>query len=85
MRSPPNSNKHYFCNWSWWAREYSGTSHSRGNDQGVIVSASAIKEIKLVAFDVAGTTVNDDGLVIKAFKVAFEKSQPELWPEKGEH
>jgi len=48
------------------------------------VSASAIKEIKLVAFDVAGTTVNDDGLVIKAFKVAFEKSQPELWPEKGE-
>lgn len=40
--------------------------------------------IKLVAFDVAGTTVNDDGLVIEAFKVAFEKSQPELWPEKGE-
>jgi phosphoglycolate phosphatase len=45
------------------------------------VSAPAIK---LVAFDVAGTTVNDDGLVIAAFKVAFEKSEPELWPEKGE-
>lgn len=39
--------------------------------------------IKLVAFDVAGTTVNDDGLVVAAFKVAFEKSQPELWPEKS--
>jgi phosphoglycolate phosphatase-like HAD superfamily hydrolase len=45
------------------------------------VNSSAIK---LVAFDVAGTTVNDDGLVIAAFKAAFEKSQPELWPEKGE-
>ena len=40
--------------------------------------------IKLVAFDVAGTTVNDDGLVVAAFKVAFEKSQPELWPEKAD-
>lgn len=39
--------------------------------------------IRLVAFDVAGTTINDDGLVITAFKVAFEKSEPELWPEKG--
>lgn len=39
--------------------------------------------IRLVAFDVAGTTVNDNGLVITAFKAAFEKSQPELWPEKG--
>ena len=39
--------------------------------------------IRLVAFDVAGTTVNDDGLVVAAFKAAFEKSQPELWPEKG--
>lgn len=39
--------------------------------------------IRLVAFDVAGTTVVDDGLVVAAFKTAFEKSQPELWPEKG--
>ena len=48
------------------------------------MNSSAIKpRIKLVAFDVAGTTVNDDGLVVSAFKAAFEKSQPELWPEKG--
>ena len=48
------------------------------------MNSSAISpRIKLVAFDVAGTTVNDDGLVVAAFKAAFEKSQPELWPEKG--
>jgi phosphoglycolate phosphatase len=48
------------------------------------VNSSAIKpRINLVAFDVAGTTVNDDGLVVAAFKAAFEKSQPELWREKG--
>lgn len=40
--------------------------------------------IELVAFDVAGTVLNDDGLVIKAFKSAFESSQPELWPTHGE-
>lgn len=40
--------------------------------------------IELVAFDVAGTVLNDDGLVIKAFKCAFESSQPELWPIHGE-
>jgi phosphonatase-like hydrolase len=40
--------------------------------------------IELVAFDVAGTVLNDDGLVIKAFKNAFESSQPELWPIHGE-
>ena len=38
---------------------------------------------ELVAFDVAGTTLNDDGVVIHAFKVAFEATQPELWPTKG--
>ena len=27
--------------------------------------------IEMVAFDVAGTVLNDDGLVIAAFKVAF--------------
>jgi len=38
---------------------------------------------EFIAFDVAGTTVNDDGLVMTAFKKAFEKSQPEAWPLKG--
>ena len=39
---------------------------------------------ELVAFDVAGTTLNDDGVVIHAFKEAFEATQPELWPIKGQ-
>ena len=39
---------------------------------------------ELVAFDVAGTTLNDDGVVIHAFKVAFEETQPDLWPTKGQ-
>jgi len=38
----------------------------------------------MVAFDVAGTTLNDDGIVITAFKNAFEATQPDLWPSKGE-
>lgn len=38
----------------------------------------------MVAFDVAGTTLNDDGVVITAFKKAFESTQPGLWPTKGE-
>jgi len=37
----------------------------------------------MVAFDVAGTVLNDDGLVIAAFKAAFESTQPELWPTHG--
>jgi len=37
----------------------------------------------MVAFDVAGTVLNDDGLVISAFKSAFEVTQPELWPTHG--
>ena len=36
--------------------------------------------VEMVAFDVAGTVLNDDGLVISAFKNAFEATQPELWP-----
>jgi len=40
--------------------------------------------VEMVAFDVAGTTLNDDGIVITAFKNAFETTQPELWPIKGE-
>lgn len=40
--------------------------------------------LDLAAFDVAGTTIKDDGIVIEAFKVAFEKSQPDLWPVKGD-
>lgn len=39
--------------------------------------------LEMAAFDVAGTTVKDDGIVIEAFKVAFEMAQPDLWPEKG--
>lgn len=35
--------------------------------------------IQLVAFDVAGTTVADEGLVINAFKSAFAISEPGLW------
>lgn len=39
--------------------------------------------LEMAAFDVAGTTVQDDGIVIEAFKVAFETTQPDLWPTKG--
>ncbi len=39
--------------------------------------------LEMVAFDVAGTVLNDDGLVIAAFKNAFEATQPELWPTHG--
>ena len=37
----------------------------------------------MVAFDVAGTVLNDDGLVIAAFKAAFERTQTELWLTHG--
>lgn len=40
--------------------------------------------VEMLAFDVAGTTLNDDGAVIAAFKKAFESTQPELWPIYGE-
>jgi phosphoglycolate phosphatase len=39
--------------------------------------------LEMAAFDVAGTTVKDDGIVIQAFKIAFENTQPDLWPTKG--
>jgi phosphoglycolate phosphatase len=39
--------------------------------------------VEMVAFDVAGTVLNDDGLVIAAFKNAFEATQPDLWPTHG--
>ena len=39
--------------------------------------------VQMVAFDVAGTVLNDDGLVIAAFKKAFESTQPEMWPTQG--
>jgi phosphonatase-like hydrolase len=38
--------------------------------------------VRLVAFDVAGTTVGDSGLVLKAFENAFSKVVPELWATK---
>ncbi|NCZ99976.1 MAG: HAD family hydrolase [Betaproteobacteria bacterium] len=40
--------------------------------------------VEMVAFDVAGTVLNDNGLVIAAFKNAFEATQPDLWPTHGE-
>ena len=40
--------------------------------------------LEMVAFDVAGTVLNDDGLVISAFRNAFEATQPDLWPTHGE-
>jgi phosphonatase-like hydrolase len=40
--------------------------------------------VEMVAFDVAGTVLKDDGLVIAAFKNAFEATQPDLWPTHGE-
>jgi phosphoglycolate phosphatase len=39
--------------------------------------------VEMIAFDVAGTVLNDDGLVIAAFKNAFEATQPDLWPTHG--
>ena len=36
-----------------------------------------------VAFDVAGTTMQDDGVVIAAFESAFSTAFPELWAEKS--
>jgi phosphonatase-like hydrolase len=40
--------------------------------------------VEMVAFDVAGTVLNDDGLVVAAFKNAFEATQPDLWPSHGQ-
>ena len=40
-------------------------------------------KIEMAAFDVAGTVLSDEGLVISAFKKAFESSEPELWPLHG--
>jgi phosphoglycolate phosphatase len=40
-------------------------------------------KVEMVAFDVAGTVLNDDGLVISAFKNAFQATQPDLWPTHG--
>lgn len=40
-------------------------------------------QIQMIAFDVAGTTVKDDGIVIRAFASAFSKVVPELWEAKA--
>ena len=37
----------------------------------------------MVAFDVAGTTVIDDGIVLAAFEGAFVRTQPQLWEGKA--
>ena len=39
--------------------------------------------VEMVAFDVAGTVLNDDRLVISAYKNAFEATRPDLWPTHG--
>ncbi|MEI6844732.1 MAG: HAD-IA family hydrolase [Actinomycetes bacterium] len=44
----------------------------------------AILKPLMVAFDVAGTTVSDGGVVIEAFSQAFQRTQPELWAQKSE-
>lgn len=36
-------------------------------------------KIEMAAFDVAGTTVRDDGIVLKAFTNAFERTRPQDW------
>ena len=38
----------------------------------------------MVAFDVAGTTVADGGVVIESFGQAFKRTQPELWKTKSD-
>ena len=38
----------------------------------------------MVAFDVAGTTVLDDGIVLRAFEGAFSRTQPLLWEKKAD-
>ena len=42
------------------------------------------KSIELVAFDVAGTVISDDGLVVESFQRAFQNSEPELWERKAD-
>lgn len=37
---------------------------------------------EMIAFDVAGTTVRDEGLVIRAFEKAFAFAVPEQWQER---
>jgi len=39
---------------------------------------------EMIAFDVAGTTVMDDGLVIRAFEKAFSFAVPEQWQDRRE-
>lgn len=43
-----------------------------------------MSEISWVSFDVAGTVIQDDGVVISSFRTAFSKSEPELWSHKSE-
>lgn len=40
-------------------------------------------QIQMIAFDVAGTTVKDDGIVIRAFAKAFSRVVPQLWELKS--
>jgi phosphoglycolate phosphatase len=37
-----------------------------------------------VAFDVAGTTMQDDGVVIEAFEQAFSRAFADAWKERGQ-
>jgi len=40
-------------------------------------------KVELIAFDVAGTTLNDGGVVISSFQNAFKRSEPDLWGHKA--
>lgn len=42
-------------------------------------------KIQMIAFDVAGTTVQDDGLVIRAFQKAFNFVVPVLWEDNQQN
>lgn len=39
--------------------------------------------IRLAVFDIAGTIVSDDGVVIDCFSKAFEEVVPEIWSERN--
>ncbi|NBR93923.1 MAG: HAD family hydrolase [Actinobacteria bacterium] len=43
-----------------------------------------MEKIEMVAFDVAGTTLRDDGTVMEAFRIALTETQPKLWRIHGQ-
>jgi len=41
-------------------------------------------KVPMLALDVAGTTVQDDGVVLAAFESAFSNLVPQIWAERSE-